>query len=205
MKIYDLAVVEDHGSFWKVNNVFQNTMDNLADKNEQLLKLSYMAHQQIQAAILAGKTVHIPKASLRSVEVLPGDFNIVDPADDNELEASKNASIVKIRMLITPVLTKISGLTLYGFMVLNNDLANAGYFITNSNREEKYLEILETGDEKLIAKLEDYLNYKDEIENVAFLERQFADLRKQLKSADSIKQVEFLADKFLEKFKNDLK
>lgn len=204
MKIYDLAVVEDYGSFWKVNNLTQNTMDNLADRSEKMVKLSYMAHEIMKDAILAGKTIHIPKASMRSVEVLPGDFNIVDD-DEDEVEATKNAVIVKIRMMITPVLSKISGFTLYGFMVLNNDMSNAGYFITNDNREEKYLEILETGDEKLIAKLEDYLNYKDEIENVAFLERQFSDFRKKLKAATTIDEVRKLEYEFLEKLQISLK
>jgi hypothetical protein len=205
MKIYDLAVVEDHGSFWKVNNLVQNTMDNLADKSEKMLKLSYMSHEIMKDAILAGKVIHIPKASLRSVEVLPGDFNIIEPEKENELDATKNAVIVKVRMLITPILTKISGFTLYGFMVLNNDLANAGYFITNENREEKYLAILEKGDEKLIAKLEDYLNYKDEIENVAFIERQFAEFRNELKNLNSIEKVQQLEYQFLEKLQDSLK
>jgi hypothetical protein len=205
MKIYDLAVVEDHGSFWKVNNLVQNTMDNLADKSEKMLKLSYMSHEIMKDAILAGKVIHIPKASLRSVEVLPGDFNIIEPEKENELDATKNAVIVKVRMLITPILTKISGFTLYGFMVLNNDLANAGYFITNENREEKYLDILEKGDEKLIAKLEDYLNYKDEIENVAFIERQFAEFRNELKNLNSIEKVQQLEYQFLEKLQDSLK
>lgn len=197
--IFDLAVVEDHGSFWKVTNLIQNTMDSLADKNEKLLRLSYMANQQIKEALSAGKAVHIPKA-LRSVEVLPGDYNIIDAAKEDELTAFKDAVVIKARMLVTPILTKISGFALYGFTVLNNDLASAGYFITNDNREEKYLAILETGDEKLIAKLEDYLNYKDEIENVAYLERMFSAFRKDIKSATSIDAVQDLEAKFLEKF-----
>ena len=42
-------------------------------------------------------------------------------------------------------------------------LADAGYIITDKNREEKYLEILETGDEYLIDLLEYYLNAKDDM------------------------------------------
>jgi hypothetical protein len=103
-------------------------------------------------------------------------------------------------MLVTPDLAKISGFALYGFIVLNNDLAANGYFITNENREEKYLEILETGDEKLIAKLEDYLNYKDEIESVASLERKFQAFRAEIKEAVSVEAIKEIEERFLERF-----
>jgi hypothetical protein len=43
------------------------------------------------------------------------------------------------------------------------ELAANGYFITDSNKEEKYLEILEAGDEHQIDLLETYLNLKDKI------------------------------------------
>jgi hypothetical protein len=205
MMIYDIAVVEDQGTYWKINNLVQNTMENLANSTEKTLRLSYMANELIKEAMLSGKVVHVPKENLRSVEVLPGDFTIIEPSEEDKLQATKDAVNARVRMLITPTLTKISGITLYGFMVLNNDLANAGYFITNENREEKYLEILETGDEKLIAKLEDYLNYKDEIESVAFLERDFSAFRKEVKQSNSVDEVVKLQDDFLEKMKTRLK
>jgi hypothetical protein len=200
MKIYDLAVVEDKGSYWQVNNLVQNTMDSLADKNEKLVKLSFMAHQLMKDAILEGKAVHIPKASMRSVEVLPGDFEIIELTNQNEVESTKRASIVKVRMLVQPILSKISGFAMYGFITLNNDLSAAGYFITNENREEKYLAILETGDEKLIAKLEDYLNYKDELEETASLERKFAKYQKEMKNLTTIEEIKSLEASFIEDF-----
>jgi hypothetical protein len=151
--IYDLAIVEDRGPYWFVTNLTQNTLDNLADREEKVVKLSYMSHQLMKEAIQAGKRVHIQKSAMRTNEVLPGEFEIIDLAESDPLEEAKGSSIIKIRMLVTPELSKISGFAMYGFIILNNDLANAGYFITNENREEKYLEILETGDEKLISKL----------------------------------------------------
>lgn len=198
--IYDLAIVEDRGPYWFVTNLTQNTLDNLADREEKVVKLSYMSHQLMKEAIMAGKRVHIQKSAMRTNEVLPGEFEIIDLAESDPLEEAKSSSVIKIRMLVTPELSKISGFAMYGFIVLNNDLANGGYFITNENREEKYLEILETGDEKLIAKLEDYLNYKDEIETVAHLERRFASFRTEIRAAASIDEVKAIEERFLEKF-----
>ena len=197
--IYDLAVVEDRGTYWRVANVMQNTLDNQANRNESVLRLSYMSAQLIKEALLANKLVNIPK-SLTTTEVLPGEFTIVDLAQTDEIQEARNATLVKIRMLVTPELSKISGFALYGFMILNNDLANTGYFITNDNREEKYLEILETGDEKLITKLEDYLNYKDEIERVAQLERKFSACRSEIQSANTVDEIVAIEQRFLEQF-----
>ena len=133
-------------------------------------------------------------------EVLPMEIEVLDHSETDPLEEARKAALIKVRMLVTPELAKISGFALYGFMMLNNDLANAGYFITNDNREEKYLSILETGQEDLIAKLEDYLNYKDEIENVAHLERKFSKFKKDLRVATTVEDVQGIQDRFLEKF-----
>ena len=197
--IYDLAIVEDRGTHWQVVNVVKNTFETFADKQEKVIKLSFVSHQLIKQAILDGKKVNINKTLLAN-EVLPGEFQIVDLKETSPIEDARNASLVKIRMLITPELSKITGLTMYGFIVLNNDLSNAGYFITNDNREEKYLEILETGDEKLIAKLEDYLNYKDEIESAAHLERRFSTFRSDVRAATTTEEVKDIEERFLKKF-----
>jgi hypothetical protein len=197
--IYDLALVQDRGPNWFVTNITKNTLDSLADKEEKILKLSAVSYEIISGALKDGKKVFIEKNMLTN-EVLPFEVNVVENDENNILEDTKNSSIIKIRMLVTPELAKISSFSLYGFTVLNNDLANAGYFITNDNREEKYLEILETGDEKLISKLEDYLNYKDEIETVASLERKFQTFRRDVKDASSVEEIKEIENKFLEKF-----
>lgn len=199
--IYELATVQDRGSFWKVTNVTKNTLGNLANRDEKVLKLSYMSYKLIQDALMQDKIVHIQK-SLRTDEVLPGEFQIIDlgQSDSDLLGEVKNAAVTKVRMLVTPELSKISGFAMYGFVILNNDLCANGYFITNQNREEKYLEILETGDEKLISKLEDYLNYKDEIESVAQLERKFSAYCAEIKTAVTVEAVKKIEEQFLDRF-----
>jgi hypothetical protein len=197
--IYELAMVVDCGTHWKVTNVTKNTLDNLVNNDEKLLKLSYVSYKKIEEALLANKTVHINK-NMMTDEVLPFEVNVKDVSSEDPLRMSKEHNLAKVRMLVTPDLSKIAGLTLYGFMVLNNDLINAGYAITNENREEKYLQILETGDEKLISKLEDYLNYKDEIEKVAHLERKFSKFKDAVLSSSTVEDVTEITNKFLENY-----
>lgn len=198
--VYELAVVEDHGSHWAVTNVTKNSLDNLANRDEKYLKLSYVAYKTISDALMAGKQVTITK-SLMTDEVLPFEVTVLDASETvDPLVAAKNASIIKIRMLVTPELSKIAGLTLYGFIVLNNDLTTRGYFITDTNREEQYLAILETGDEKLVDVLEQYLNYRDEIDRVAQLERRFSAFKKSVMDASTADEVRTLEEQFLVNF-----
>jgi hypothetical protein len=52
----------------------------------------------------------------------------------------------------------------FQFHILNNKLIDAGYVITDENREAKYLEVINTGNTILISILEEYLEVKDRIE-----------------------------------------
>lgn len=54
-------------------------------------------------------------------------------------------------------------LDLITFMLLNNKFANKGFYITEDNKEEKYIEIIETCDEQLIEDLEKYIFLLDKI------------------------------------------
>ena len=196
--IYELALVIDKGTHWEVTNVTKNTLDNLANRNETMLKLSYIAYKQIKDGLSENKIVQITKEMMTD-EVMPGEVRYITIGEEDDIANHRNAALAKVRMLANPTLASIAGLTMYGFIVLNNDLVNAGYAITNDNREEKYLAILETGDEELINKLEDYLNYKDEIERVAQLERKFSKYVTEINNAP-LEDIEGIQNKFLEDF-----
>lgn len=195
--VYELAVVEDRGTHWAVTNVTKNSLDNLANREEKYIKLSYVSYKNISDALMAGKQVTIAK-SMMTDEALPFEITITDPSETTDpLSAAKNASVAKVRMLVTPDLSKIAGMTLYSFMILNNELASRGFFITDGNREETYIRILEAGDDALIQMLEDYLNSRDEIDRVAVLERKFTAFRSKISGAASAEEVTTIEQTFL--------
>ena len=51
-------------------------------------------------------------------------------------------------------------------MMISNKFASKGIFITDDNKEECYIKIIETGDESLITDLERYLTLKDDIKKI---------------------------------------
>lgn len=59
------------------------------------------------------------------------------------------------------------------FMILSNEFMSKGIFITDDNREESYIKIIEMGDESLIEKLENYLNMKDSINLIQKKQEEF--------------------------------
>lgn len=198
--IYELAVVEDRGTHWQVTNVTKNTLESLANRHEKCLKLSYVAYKMMADAIAEGKTITIQK-NLMTDEVLPHEMQIISPADTkDELQATKDAVMVRARMLLVPEVSKISGLVIYRFTIINNELASKGFFITDANREEQYLAILETGDETLIEKLEEYLNYRDELDKVSFFERRFSKFRSAVLNARAVDEVNELEKAFVADF-----
>ena len=69
----------------------------------------------------------------------------------------KGGYIFSLHAEITKKLQQIPQYTYYRYSYLNNLFASKGFFITNENREEVYIQILETEDEFLITKLEELL------------------------------------------------
>jgi hypothetical protein len=198
--IYELAMVIDKGTYWEVTGVTKNTLDNLANREESLLKLSYMAYKEMSEALHHGDKIITILKPLIHDEVMPGEVVYsVAPEDNNKL-----SQVRRIRALINPTLSSVSGFTFYTFMVLNNLLNSKGYFIHDDNREEVYLEILETGDSGLINTLERYLNMKDDIHRVSQLDSKFTEITSKIMESSSEDDVVKMADEFIEEhYKNN--
>ena len=76
---------------------------------------------------------------------------------DESSNLIKNSYIFQLTSAMGQIFTKIPQYTYFRFQYLNNIFASMGYFITEKNREEIYIKILETDDDTLIANLEEYL------------------------------------------------
>lgn len=197
MMIYDLAEVEDKGSYWEIVGVTQNNLS-VNDLSKNFLKMSAVSGELTRKALFEGKEVRVYKP-LTTSEVIPTELKFVQSKED-DIQNIRNSEIKRVRMLINPELASVSGLTYYGFMCLNNELADKGFFITESNREAKYLSILETGDEKLIEMLERYLNYRDEIARVSALHKSFEALRKDILNEEDPAKIVKMTNDFMDTF-----
>lgn len=197
-RIYDLAVVDDRGTYYQVLGLTANTFDLLADSGEKYIKLSSMAKELIEQKINEGHTVRLPKA-MQSTEVLPGEVEVIESSVD-EVGAAKQAAIFKSRTLVNSELAKISTFKLYQYNILHDELAAEGYFITNKNREEKYIEIIETGDADLIASLEAYLEARDEIDAAKSAYDRIITHEQDINNKTTVDEIVAASDQFIADF-----
>ena len=113
---------------------------------------------------------------------------IKDESDEDVLEAYKAKALRMMNELIANQLM-LSNFELYHFFKLNNYLASKGYFITDENREEKYLEIINSKDEEALSKLSEYLDSLDEFNAIDDAFQKYKEYKDRVKSAVSQEEI----------------
>jgi hypothetical protein len=93
--------------------------------------------------------------------------------DLNKYDASEIKDIQNIEKRINKILTMDFNIYFIEYFDVLFQLANQGFFITDNNKEEKYLEILETEDDDIIDLLEKYLELKEKLTPLVFLKNTF--------------------------------
>lgn len=68
------------------------------------------------------------------------------------------------------------------FMLLQNKFADKGIFITEANKEQCYIKIIELGEESLIVDLERYINILDSIKVIEKQKEEYTDIIGKLKT-----------------------
>ena len=195
--IYDVAYVSDIGTHWQVDGVVKSDLVFL-HSGRQYLNLSHMASIEIKKELAQGNKVAIAK-NIEKAEISLGDY-IVNPVD--ETTKMKNRALVAVSNLIDSYIVSLSMLDFFNFITLNNIFIEKGIVITEDNREEKYLEIINTEDEKLIQSLEKYLEAKDRISQVYWRYEKIENFKKELDTLTDEKEIEALKNQTLSAIKN---
>lgn len=88
----------------------------------------------------------------------------------------------KLRGVMGDDLITLTLIDFVSFMLLNNKFANKGIFITHDNKEEKYIEIIETCDDKLIEDLEKYIILLDKLKEIENKKDEYVNIVESIKS-----------------------
>jgi hypothetical protein len=129
---------------------------------------------------------------LISKDAIPKDPHTPFPEVTIDMFESKKDSTFELRKLrclgdigarVNYELTVISAIELFEYFVIITSFAEKGIIINDTNREEKYLEIVSSTDEKLITLLEKYLEIKDKVDKV------YSRYRELTQSKDTISQA----------------
>lgn len=127
-----------------------------------------------------------------------GELTVADLKQNkfDALQVKKFSTLQRGRLLINQRIDVVSLMGFAKFIILNNYMADAGFFITDENREEKYLEIINTNDQKLIGKLEEYLEAKDVISQDLYWHSHYSDFKNAVETASSEEKVELAFETF---------
>lgn len=101
---------------------------------------------------------------------------------------------------MSEIFTTIPSYNYFRYQYLNNIFAANGIFITNENREEKYIEILEKDDEALTEKLEEFLKVTELLTNYEKLYQMYLNGISQIEITDDELKMKAIVDEALNFF-----
>jgi len=159
--------VADRGDKYEVISINTNEIAYAGMRDDIFEVPSWEVYETVARNLNEGKKVYIPKLLDQFLDVSDLVIEELDP-----LETAKQTAIIKARDLIyTTRINKLAIAKFYRFFILSHYFADKGIFITEENRENKYLEIINSAaqledpdaSEAMIANLEEYINLLDSL------------------------------------------
>lgn len=224
---FELLLVKDKGDHWEVIGItYSNAM--LVEPDCSTLRATLFTIEDCKKALSEGKRITISKATEYS-EVQPKDL-VIETA--SELDRCKQMAVNEIAARIHQAIFAVNVIDLMDYLDSYINLLNAGYFITDANREDKYFEVIEasqeceepaplkedaTFDEEQkyieakrkydtaqanLSTLEKYLNSYDTLTAIKSKIKFFTDARKKVEDAQTIEDVELQMKIYRSNLKN---
>ena len=214
---FELLLVRDKIDYWEVEGItYSNAMR--IEPGCQTLRATLFAIEACKKALAEGAVITIGK-KLQYAEVQPGDLVI---GHASEIETARRRAINEISARMHQALFAISILDLMDYLNDYMKLLNAGCFITDENREDKYFEIIEAAQEneepadipndssfeqqqeyiekkqkynlaqENLKTLESYLNNYDKLSQYKTIVDFMMDTRKKINDAQSIEDINYI-------------
>lgn len=193
---FELLLVKDQGNFWEVIGItYSNAM--LVEPDCATLRATLFAIEDCKKALSEGKKITVSKKTEFS-EVQPKDL-VIESVD--ELSRHKLMAINEVAARMHQALFAVNVIDLMDY--LNNYVAllNAGYYITDANREDKYFEVIEASqeceepealkDDATFEQEQEYIEKKQKYDNAQF---NLNTLEKYLNSYDKLTQLKHITD-----------
>lgn len=198
--IYHIGLYEPvNDELNQIISVETSVVKDLIGLRHNCLGMNNITAQIIEESFSKNEKVFFKK-DCKSIELMPYDLIIGPVVED--IKTVINQYLTEARYHVSHQQALVTGLMMFDFICINNELINDGYVITSKNREDKYIEILETGDEELIEKLERYLNAHDTINRASFLQNEYNRFYIRLKQQSDIEKVKEIGEAFLQRLKD---
>lgn len=157
----NILIIQDKGDVWEITGQTVQADDYIVDPT----MVYEMPIDGPGLAVWNYIKAMLPIKQLQFSKDLTGHLIVEDlievPYD--EMAIYRENTLLKGREYLTTRLGIHSIFEFFDFIMLNNTLSAAGFIVTDQNRREKYLEIIDTGDVDLIDALENFLNALDRL------------------------------------------
>ena len=193
---FELLLVKDNGNFWEVIGItYSNAM--LVEPDCTTLRATLFAIEDCKKALSEGKKITVSKKTEFS-EVQPKDL-VIEAVD--ELSRHKQMAINEVAARMHQALFAVNVIDLMDYLNNYVTLLNAGYYITDANREDKYFEVIEASqeceepealkDDATFEQEQEYIEKKQKYDNAQF---NLNTLEKYLNSYDKLTQLKHITD-----------
>ena len=184
----NILIVVDKGDIWEVTGTTIQSDDYVVN-HDMVYELpvdeqGIAMYQYIKAMLSTNQIQFLKETTGRLIQedliLIPYDADMVY----REKVIHKGREYLNTRLGIHSIFE------FFDYIMLNNTLSAAGFVVTEKNRREKYLEIIDTGDIDLIDSLEQYLNALDRLNIINGWYRTYKELEKNIYMADDEEAVD---------------
>ena len=198
--IYHVAIFEKvSDELNQIINIETSVIRDLIGLKNNSIGVNNITAQIVETMFNQGKQVYY-KSNCKSIELMP--YDIFSGDDVTDLNILRNQKLSDAKYCISHQQALVTGLMMFDFICINNELIDKGYVITDYNREDKYIEILEADDEDLVDKLERYLNARDAITRASFLENEYQKFYTDIKQAQTEEDILKTSSEFMQRLQN---
>ena len=160
------AQLSVYGTYYQVTNVFLTEVKYILP-NAKYVDLPNEVALVLKNELNQGKLITIKKSDVderKSPDIPLEHFEIKKP---ETLDQKKSELKSKVNQRISAYTALLSGLDLYDFFVITSKLQAMGFnVLDDGNKEQIYLDIINTGNEDLITDLERFLELRDTFDNI---------------------------------------
>ncbi len=200
--------VIDKGELLEVESICENEKIELFEPGIIYEIFSWEIFEKIVKSLQDGLKVFIPKNLTENLKL---ENLIIEEKDKiDTLDRSKRIAQIKMRDIISNTrltIDKLSFMDLYEFFMLGMWFAEKGFFITEENKEEKYIEILEyatsenvTNSNEYISKLDKFLSVMNSINENKEYYNTYLRFSEELNEATTEQEVENIYNTFKNNF-----
>jgi len=184
------AQLAERGKNYQLTNVFFREVQHIIPSakyvdlpNEVALKLKNLLNQ--------GKYIEITKENVdkrNSSDIPFENFLVIESTDLSMKKAMEKARVSQKLSIYSSLLT---ALDIFDFFVITGKLQSMGFNVLDeNNKEEVFLNIINTGDDNIITDLERFLETKSRFENISKKYRGVKEYFSEIDNCDSEEEME---------------